>query len=69
MSLKEINGKVVSYSSIPEELIPQWLKEYPSNCYVEVHIDTLDNSNPLDVWFKENHPGIEEETFYIEIDY
>lgn len=69
MSLKQINGRVISYCEIPEELIPNWLKEFPTGCYVEVHLDTLDGVGLLDIWFKENYPGIEDETFYIEIDY
>ncbi len=69
--MKEIKGKVVSYSEIPEELLigtNNFLNEYPTNCYVEVHIDEFEDDN-LSKWLKENYPGIEEETFYIEIDY
>lgn len=66
--MKEIKGKVVSYSDIPEELIPTWLDEYPSGVYIEVHIDD-EQLDELTEWLVQNYPGIEEETFYIEIDY
>lgn len=70
--MKEIKGKVVSYSEIPEKLLQakenKWLTEYPSNCYVEVHIDEFDQDE-LGEWLIQKYPGIEEETFYIEIDY
>ena len=67
--MKEIKGKVVSYCDIPEELIPTWLDEYPSGVYIEVHIDESEGLDALEMWLIGEYPGIEEETFYIEIDY
>lgn len=74
--MKEIKGKVVSYSDIPWDLIintkNHWLSEFkniPEKCLVEVHIDEAEEYNELDKWLMKTYPGIEKETFYIEIDY
>ena len=69
--MKEIKGKVVSYCEIPEKLLEgdnNWLNEFPTNCYVEVHIDEFDDDE-LSKWLMKEYPGIEQDTFYIEIDY
>lgn len=72
--MKTIKGKVVSYSDIPKELIigtrNHWLSEFkniPDKCLVEVHIDEME-AESLSNWLMKTYPGIEEDTFYIEID-
>jgi len=68
--LKTITGKVVSYCDIPEELTEsKWFSEYQSGCYIECHIDELEVRDELDSWLIQNYPGIENETFFIKIDY
>lgn len=70
--MKEIKGKVVSYCDIPEWLtISQdcWFKDFPTGCYIEYSIDKESSQNNIDYWLMEKYPGIENETFYIEIDY
>lgn len=70
MSDKRIEGRVVSYCDIPEELVAgTWLEEYQPGCYIECHIDEEEEMNELDNWLISNYPGIEKETFFIEIDY
>lgn len=67
--MKEIKGKVVSYCDIPEELIPQWIEEYSPGSFIEVHISDVEGEfDELELWLMKNYPGIEEDTFYIEID-
>lgn len=69
-NMKTISGKVVSYCDIPEKLLEdKWFDQHTTGCYVECHIDELDARDELDNWLIENYPGIENETFFIEIDY
>ena len=67
--MKEIKGKVVSYCDIPDYLVPTWLEEYSTGVYVEVHIDENEELDELELWLMKEYPGIEQETFFIEIDY
>lgn len=69
-NIKTISGKVVTYSDIPVELTAdKWFEGFSKGCYVECHVDELDARDELDNWLIENYPGIENETFFIEIDY
>lgn len=68
--LKTITKKVVSYCEIPEELTEEhWISEYMNGCFVEVHLDD-DEDDKLSMWLKEKYPElIDEDSFYIEMDY
>jgi hypothetical protein len=72
-NIKKITGQVVNYCDIPEKLTEgKWFNEYSSGCYIECHIDLSDSAqsaDELDNWLMNNYPGIENETFYIEINY
>ena len=70
LQLKQITGKVVSYCEIPEEITEgHWISEYMNGCFVQVHLEE-DEDDALSNWLKETYPElIEEESFYIEIDY
>jgi len=65
--LKEINGKVVKISELPNELLPDWLIIHKRGAYIECHIDD-DMDDAITEWLIKTHPGIEENTFFIEID-
>ena len=69
LQLKQITGKVVSYCEIPEEITEgHWISEYMNGCFVQVHLE--DDDDALSNWLKETYPElIDEEAFYIEIDY
>lgn len=71
MSLKKINGKVISYCEIPQELTKNhWITKYMTGGYVECHIEEeLDDEDLVGKWILENYPELKDETFYIEIDY
>lgn len=71
MSLKQINGKVISYCAIPNHLRKDhWISKYPTGCYVECHIEEEpDDEDLVSKWILENYPELKDETFYIEIDY
>lgn len=71
MALKTITKKVVSYSEIPEGLIPEdhWINEQEWNTYVECHIDD-DEDDELSIWIKKTYPElVDEESFFIHLDY
>ena len=69
LQLKQITGKVVSYCEIPEEITEgHWISEYMNGCFVQVHLEEDDDA--LSNWLKETYPElIDEEAFYIEMDY
>lgn len=72
--METITGKVVNYCDIPEELTEgKWFSEFQSGCYIECHIsdEDIDNNalDELDNWLIKTYPGIEDETFFIKIDY
>ena len=70
LQLKQITGKVVSYCEIPEEITEgHWMSGNMNGCFVQVHLEE-DEDDALSNWLKETYPElIEEESFYIEIDY
>lgn len=68
--LKEINLKVLSYSSIPTELSHNsWINDYPNECYIMCHIPDDEEKDDLDNWIIENYPELQEKEFLIEMDY
>ena len=70
MVTKQITGKVVSYCEIPEELTKgHWISEFQNGCFVQVHLEEGED-DALSNWLKETYPElIDENAFYIEIDY
>lgn len=67
--LKKIKGKVVKYSSLPKALIPEWIKKHRLGAFIECHIDDEEWDDECSKWLKKTYKGIENNTFYIEIDY
>lgn len=56
---------VISYTNIPEELTEDhWIADYPPDCYVEAHIDELDDE-PLTMWINDNYPNLKDEESFL----
>lgn len=67
MILKTVRKKVVDYSTIPQDIVPEWLRMNQQEAYVEVHFDDESFSDPLDFWLVANYPELKDldDSFFI----
>ena len=62
-----ITRRVINYSDIPVVYSQNcWISQYPKGCYVEVHLAD-EPEDDFDKWLMEKYPGIEEDTFLIDM--
>ena len=63
--------RVISFCSLPEELIPEthWLCDYPTGCYVEYSLENLEVYNELQDWIAKNYQELDNTEFLIHMDY
>lgn len=70
--LEKIEGYVISYTSIPDDIpIPEWLENNSPDCYIKYYLGTMqdDESDEFDSWLREEYPELVGTNIFIEIDY
>lgn len=67
--MEELNIKVISYCSIPEEVTENtWLQELPCDCYTGFYVSSSSNDE-LTKWILKEYPELDKERILIDMDY